>query len=133
MKWKVWQPGNSAYPNDLIINNIEYNRGYWIKTKQPNLTLSIQGTYSKDDSIKFFTGWNFVGIQAGLPSESKRSDIEAMFRDHVQGEKPDVDLIYGVDENQSYQRWDFTIDRLNGDYNADGKVDSLDGQFQNGL
>lgn len=130
-RWLSWKPGDELTTVDgVTLPSIDYLRGYWLDLAQGGLTLTIDGVAAPSGSMGFGPGWNLVGFPGGTGGERSVAQIEAIFRQHVQGTDPDVDRVYTFDSTGAALRWDFTIDRREGDYNADGAVNSADAQFQ---
>ncbi len=129
--WRHWAPG-SLVNNDNVtaIGSFSYHRGYWIHASLPNLTLTITGRESSEGRIQFTPGWNLLGFPATEGQAAGLAQVEAIFRDRIKGTDPDVDLIYALAADGTLLRWDFTIDRRLGDYNADGLLNPADEQFK---
>ena len=129
--WRLWSPG-SLLKGDVVtaIQALGYHRGYWIHAALPNLTLTVTGRESPEGRIHLMPGWNLLGFPSSDPGSAGLAQVDAIFRDRVQGTDPDVDLIYAVSTDGTLLRWDFTIDRRAGDFNADGVVTIADEQFK---
>jgi subtilisin-like proprotein convertase family protein len=130
-KWLAWSPlgGLSSVPGEGI-QTIQFSQGYWLDVALPNLTLRITGTEAPDGRIHFGAGWNLLGFPSSEGSGVGLAQIDAIFRDHVLGSTADVDLIYALARDGTLLRWDFTIDRKEGDFNSDGAITPADQQFK---
>jgi hypothetical protein len=129
--WRHWSPGDElSAASGQGIHAIEYFRGYWIDVALPNLTLTVVGSEAADGRIRFAAGWNLLGFPSGVETGPGLAQIDAVFRGHVEGPDPEVDLIYAIAADGGLRRWDFTIDRRAGDFNADGVVNAADEQFK---
>jgi subtilisin-like proprotein convertase family protein len=130
-RWLHWSPGSElGAASGPGIHVIEHFRGYWIDVALPNLTLTVVGGEATDGRIRFVPGWNLLGFPSGVETGPGLAQIDAVFRDHVQGPDPAVDLIYAIAADGGLRRWDFTIDRREGDFNADGVINAADEAFK---
>ena len=129
--WLQWTPDPAATGigrNDF--DQFTHFQGYWIEVVFPSVQLRVEGRPPEDGVMSIAEGWNLIGFPAGTTLERGLAQIDAVFREHVQTSDPDVDVIYSADNQGNLQRWDFTVDRRSGDFNADGVVNGIDQQFK---
>ena len=128
--WQHWAPDSPLNGDASSVTQLRRLQGYWLKVRAPGIQLTVEGEPATNGAMRFEEGWNLIGFPAGEDGERGLAQIEAIFRDRVEGPDPDVDVVYAFDENGDALRWDFSIDRRQGDFNADGVVNFSDGQFQ---